>query len=165
MSDIDIEKVVHDIEQQDTDEENYELLVDATFARAVLNNDIAQIKLQFLANKNFNPNKADKTWQEALGSLALELAVGHDRPEIVKLLLADPRVDPNLGRSSSPLHRAVFFSHVDVVQLLLAHPGIDVNLEHNYRGDCCAIINAAAAPPKDRHLPYATTIARRRKIV
>ncbi|PTB70469.1 ankyrin [Trichoderma citrinoviride] len=73
---------------------------------------------------------------------ALMLAVRHDRPGSVALLLDSGRVDVNLQSKNgeTALMMAVSFGRVDIARLLLASPCIDVNL-----GDCNGMTALAMA--------------------
>jgi len=50
--------------------------------------------------------------------------------KIVKLLLVDPRVDPN-DQNSSAVRCAAFHGHAEVVKLLLADPKVDPSVFNN----------------------------------
>ena len=71
-----------------------------------------------------------------LGGLLAE-AAKNGHAEVVKLLLAAPGIDVNKGE---PLTKAAENGHAEVVKLLLAAPGIDVNKEcedwYNSEDDC-----------------------------
>lgn len=63
------------------------------------------------------------------GSTALGLAVGAKCIKSLKVLLNDPRTDPNLNNSVSPLIRSIEIGPIEVVKLLLDHPSININHE------------------------------------
>eukprot|EP01083_Nonionella_stella_P202680 740253_1 len=62
---------------------------------------------------------------------SLSVAASNGHMGVVRVLLADPKVDMNAGSdlNRTPLHRAASNGHVEVVRALLVHPGIDVNVE------------------------------------
>lgn len=66
---------------------------------------------------------------------ALTYAAYWGRPQLVRLILDCPRVDPNYGRESdkwTALHWAQYNSHHEVMALLLQDPRLDPNLLANY---------------------------------
>ena len=69
------------------------------------------------------------------GDTALHLAVIVDNVEGVRLLLADPRLDPNqknnFGRA--PVMDAMFYRNVGALRELVAHPSVDLDTR-NRRG-------------------------------
>jgi hypothetical protein len=66
------------------------------------------------------------------GFTALSYAISDKEPALssIRVLLNDPRVDPNLHHEKvPPLPRAIELGYTKTVALLLAHPAIDVNAE------------------------------------
>ena len=63
------------------------------------------------------------------GDTALHLAVIVDNVEGVRLLLADPRLDPNQKNNDghAPVMNAMFFCKVDALRELVAHPSVDLD--------------------------------------
>ena len=57
--------------------------------------------------------------------------------EIIKLLLAHPKIDVNLYsilkydqiKNETPLHTAIKNKNIEIIKLLLSHPKIDVNMK------------------------------------
>jgi ankyrin repeat protein len=65
----------------------------------------------------------------------LYVAAKESSPDVVKLLLDDPRVDPNEGDSNStPLYSAVDNDRSDIVKVLLEHPRIDLSMGNYFSG-------------------------------
>jgi hypothetical protein len=74
----------------------------------------------------------------------------------LKILLAHPKIDPNLKfGSETPLTSAVALPNPDVVKLLLEHPKIDVNIIDN--ADRNAFKRAIAMISSIRRNPYSYT--------
>ena len=63
------------------------------------------------------------------GDTALHLAVIVDNVEGVRLLLADPRLDPNQKDNwgDAPVMEAMYCRKVDVLRELVAHPSVDLD--------------------------------------
>ena len=63
------------------------------------------------------------------GDTALHLAVIIDNVEGVRLLLADPRLDPNLKNNGgdTPVMWAMSDGDVDALRELVAHPSVDLD--------------------------------------
>ena len=70
-----------------------------------------------------NPNS------DNLKAMQLRNACYDGKTEVIKLLLADPRVDINKADSNqlTPLYRACYKGKTEVITLLLADPRVDVN--------------------------------------
>jgi ankyrin repeat protein len=81
-----------------------------SFNLAIMNNNFSEFQ-ELLKKSNARP-----------GDL-LRSAVYYQRPEMVRLLLQDPMVDPNLG---AVLTMAVSHNMVNMVEMLLSHPQIDL---------------------------------------
>ena len=63
------------------------------------------------------------------GDTALHLAVIIDNVEGVRLLLADPRLDPNQKTNfgNTPVMHAMSYRKVDALRELVAHPSVDLD--------------------------------------
>lgn len=77
--------------------------------------------------------KMDVNQLVSSGNSALDLAVSASSLESVKVLLEDPRCDPNRQINISPLVRSIEMGKVEVVQILLAHPQIDIHKKFTTR--------------------------------
>ena len=104
---------------------------------------------QCLAVPGINVNERlldfDSDWGSSYD--LLYLAVLNRHTDCVRMLLAQPGINPNAGSGlSSPLHIAVSINNPEMVQLLLACRGIDVNARSSmgYHGYRTALHNAAA---------------------
>ena len=62
---------------------------------------------------------------------AIRLAADHGHPEVVKVLLADPRVDPSAGDNYA-IRLASENGHLDVVKALLADKRVDPSAGDNH---------------------------------
>ena len=51
--------------------------------------------------------------------------------DMIKLLFANPRVDPSIGGNCAIL-RASLYGHAEVVRMLLTHPRVDPSADGNY---------------------------------
>jgi len=90
------------------------------FIKAVKNGDLEKVKsLLLVINPSRNDNKA------------IRYASSNGHAEVVKLLLADPRVDPSVYDNYS-IRYASLNDHVEVVKLLLADPRVDPSVNDNY---------------------------------
>lgn len=83
---------------------------------------LTMILLRFFVNLPVNQ-------LNAAGSTALGMAVGANAYESTRILLADPRTDPNLNKCVSPLIRSIEVCPIELVELLLTHPSIDIHLQ------------------------------------
>jgi hypothetical protein len=63
-------------------------------------------------------------------NFAIKAASTHGYTEIVKLLLADPRVDPS-ANNNSPIKAASTHGYTEIVKLLLADPRVDPSANNN----------------------------------
>ena len=61
------------------------------------------------------------------GCSAVGLAVSRKSFEALRVLLNDPRTDPNEHSSVSPLIQSIEFCPIEIVNLLLSHPNIDLH--------------------------------------
>jgi ankyrin repeat protein len=70
-------------------------------------------------------------------------AIENGNTELVKELLADPRIDINFktkkGEMTPLMYACSGFDNEEIVKLLLAVPGIDVNLTSKNFGSDCSI--------------------------
>jgi ankyrin repeat protein len=74
--------------------------------------------------ESINVNAHDES-----GSTALNLAVQYEKVEIVKILLADPRVDPNFSNNydMTPLTNALCYNKCDILNILARDHRVDIN--------------------------------------
>lgn len=61
------------------------------------------------------------------GCSAVGLAVSGKNFDALRVLLNDPRIDPNLHQSVSPLIQSIEFCPIEIVNLLLTHPAIELH--------------------------------------
>eukprot|EP00092_Neocalanus_flemingeri_P000148 GFUD01000155.1.p1 GENE.GFUD01000155.1~~GFUD01000155.1.p1 ORF type:complete len:183 (+),score=61.40 GFUD01000155.1:254-802(+) len=75
-----------------------------------------------------NPNI--KTSRDITSHTPLTQAVELDRPDIIKLLLSHPAIDPNMKGTDgfTPLTLAITKGSPTIVSMLLSFPAVDVNL-------------------------------------
>jgi len=87
-----------------------------------------------LLHRGVDPRMAD-----ANGHTALREAAIQGKDDVVALLLADGRSDPNIspmGPCDDPLYYALELGHAGVVALLLADPRVDVYVRTSEGGSC-----------------------------
>ncbi|KAL3459648.1 ankyrin repeat-containing domain protein [Aspergillus heterothallicus] len=73
-------------------------------------------------------------WRDLAGASALELAVTYGRDGVLRLLLQDGRIDPNMvSRGLAPLHEAVLEGDEKVVDILLQHGVLPNTVDTNGR--------------------------------
>jgi hypothetical protein len=83
------------------------------FTKAIANNDIATVKeLISVIDPSFHNNNS------------IQEAASNNKHEILKILLADPRVDPTV-LGNMPFRDAVKEGHLESVALLLSDPRVD----------------------------------------
>ena len=88
---------------------------------ACICNDIKEVKQRLLQGED--PTLSD--------NLPIRIVSQYGRLEIVKLLMADSRVDPS-GRNNEAILLASQQGHVDVVRLLLTDPRVDPFADNNW---------------------------------
>ena len=66
------------------------------------------------------------------GCSAVGLAVSSKSFDVLRVLLNDPRVDPNLHKRLSPLIVSIEYCPIEMVKLLLSHPAIELHYEIKY---------------------------------
>src|SRR3972149_6208605 len=76
-------------------------------------------------------NNWKRIYYALLKTKDLKVYVEKGDSEVVKLLLADPRVDPS-ANDNNATHEASKNGHEKVVKLLLAHPRVDPSADDNY---------------------------------
>ena len=116
-------------------------LLEAILLKAARQDNAARVAT-LLQNKDINVNIQDvNQWT------LLHWAVYNKNTEIIKLLLAHPRIDVNLKDSyGPPLHRAITNNwlkvippgavqaeNIEIVKLLLDHPCVDVNAKDCFK--------------------------------
>lgn len=96
---------------------------------AIKNNDIEAIQ-QFLQDADVNPNRSSES-----GFAPLHDACFFGRPDIVKCLINDPRVDVNNadnGKGKTPFNIACEKGETEVVKLLLHDERVDINKQTHF---------------------------------
>lgn len=78
------------------------------------------------------------------GQTAIGLVVGKQMKSL-KVLLKDPKANPNLHNSVSPLIRSIEIGNIESVQLLLNHPSIDIHHKITVNSKILSPLGAAVA--------------------
>jgi len=91
----------------------------------ILNHLLTHLKKTYL--------NLDINLTNSIGNTALHNAVLKNKLEIVKLLLAQDKIEVNIpnNEGKTPLYYAVLENKLEIVELLLKHQKIDVNLKNN----------------------------------
>ena len=91
---------------------------------AIENNDTAGLRRVLrTAKKDFNPNAVNED-----GVTACYFAAEQENPELMKVLLEHPRMDPNQGKNGmTPLMYAATMADMAVAKVLLGDRRVDVN--------------------------------------
>lgn len=121
----------------------------------------------FVSVENENPAICEALLQDADidpnaggGITALYLAASMNIFDIVELLLAHPRTDPNLGlNGTAPLHIATYKNNIRTVRMLVANPSVNPWLHDAFdmtaldlakrldHAELVALLSAIPAPP------------------